>query len=187
MEISGNIPIQESREIVWKSLNDPDILCQCIPGCEKVEKVSDTEFTAALMVKIGPMNARFNSKLILSDLDPPKSYRISEVSSAGTAGFAKGEATVTLEETEDSTTVLHYQAKGYIGGKILQLGGRLIESTINKYMDDFFQRLNAIVTGKPLEKRVIVTESTFSKHRVCFLIVGGIAIALAVAAALLYL
>ena len=104
MELKGSIPIQASRERVWRGLHDPEILRQCIPGCESVEKVSETEFNATVLIKIGPVKAKFKSNVTLADMDFPNSYRMSEVSSAGTSGFARGEVFIRLEESGKSAT-----------------------------------------------------------------------------------
>ena len=128
MDLTGEERIAASRDTVWKALNDPAILKACIPGCESLEKVSDTELEATVGVKIGPVKARFNGKVELTNLNPPLSYTISGEGKGGVAGFAKGGADVTLTE-EGAETVLAYVVNADVGGKIAQLGSRLIAST----------------------------------------------------------
>ncbi|MBP2290483.1 SRPBCC family protein [Azospirillum rugosum] len=147
MDMSGSQRIAAPREAVWKALNDPEILRQCIPGCEEVQKVSDTEFTAKVVAKVGPVSAKFAGKVTLSDLDPPNGYTITGEGSGGAAGFGKGGATVTLAPDGDAT-LLSYTAKAQVGGKLAQIGSRLVDATARKMADDFFTRFTAVV-GAP--------------------------------------
>jgi hypothetical protein len=149
MDMSGEYRISAPREKVWAALNDPAILKQCIPGCESLEKLSDTEMNGKVTAKVGPVTARFGGKVILSDLDPPNSYRISGEGTGGPAGFAKGGATVSLRE-DGGITVLSYKVDANVGGKLAQIGSRLIDGTARKMADDFFSRFAAIV-GAPAE------------------------------------
>jgi carbon monoxide dehydrogenase subunit G len=144
MDMSGERLIEAPREKVWAALNDPEVLKSCIPGCEAIEKVSDTELRATAAVKLGPIAARFAGKVLLSDLDPPNGYTISGEGQGGVAGFAKGGATVALLP-EDSGTRLSYTVNAQIGGKMAQLGARLIDSTAKQYAETFFTRFAAIV------------------------------------------
>jgi len=144
MNMSGEYQIAAPREVVWGKLNDPEILKVCIPGCEQLEKLSDTEFRAVTMTKIGPVKARFKGKVRLSDLDPPNGYRISGEGDGGVAGFAKGGATVALIP-KDGGTLLTYNAEAQIGGKLAQLGQRLINGAAKKMADDFFHNFAAAV------------------------------------------
>ncbi len=137
MDLSGEYRIPASREAVWRALNDPAVLQRCIPGCEELKKISDTEFSAKVTSKIGPVRAKFTGKVTLSDLDPPKSYTISGEGQGGAAGFAKGGATITLAEDGDGT-VLTYTAVAQVGGKLAQIGSRLISGVSRKLADDFF-------------------------------------------------
>ncbi len=137
MDLSGEYRISADREAVWRALNDPEVLKQCIPGCEELEKVSDTEFTAKVTSKVGPVRAKFSGKVTLSELDPPKSYKISGEGQGGAAGFARGSATVSLEVDGD-VTVLRYNADAQVGGKLAQIGSRLIAGTARKLADEFF-------------------------------------------------
>ncbi|MCC6889150.1 MAG: carbon monoxide dehydrogenase subunit G [Hyphomicrobiales bacterium] len=139
MTMTGEVQLPASRETVWAKLNDPEVLKTCVPGCEQLDKVSDTEFQAIASIKIGPVKARWKGKLRLSDLDPPNGYRISGEGEGGVAGFAKGAATVTLSE-KDNGTLLSYNVEAQIGGKLAQLGQRLINSAAKKTADDFFAK-----------------------------------------------
>lgn len=146
MDLTGEERIAASRDTVWKALNDPEILRACIPGCESLEKISDTELEATVGVKIGPVKARFSGKVDLTNLNPPSSYTISGEGKGGVAGFAKGGADVTLVE-EGNETVLSYKVNADVGGKIAQLGSRLIASTSKKLATQFFENFNAAVSG----------------------------------------
>lgn len=146
MDMTGEERIAASREAVWKALNDPETLKACIPGCETLEKISDKELQATVAIKIGPVKARFNGAVELSNLKPPKSYTISGEGKGGIAGFAKGGADVTLTEDADGT-VLSYVVKADVGGKLAQLGSRLINSTSKKLATQFFDNLNKAVSG----------------------------------------
>jgi carbon monoxide dehydrogenase subunit G len=147
MILNGSQQIDVPREIVWTALNDPDVLRQCIPGCTGLERVSDTEMTAQTTLKVGPMKISFSGKVHFSDIDPPSGYSISGEGSGGVAGFARGGAIVKLEPIEEGT-ILHYEAKSEIGGKLAQLGARLIDSTAKKYTREFFEKFGAIVNER---------------------------------------
>ena len=144
MDMSGSQRIAASREAVYAALNDVDVLRQCVPGCEQIEKTSDTEMVAKVTLRIGPVKASFSGKVTLSDLDPPNGYTISGEGSGGMAGFAKGGAKVTLEPDGDATT-LHYTVDAEIGGKLAQMGSRLIDSTAKKLAGEFFAKFGDIV------------------------------------------
>src|ERR1700677_5010205 len=147
MQMNDSQRIPASREKVWAALNDPDVLRKCIPGCQSLEMSSPTEMTATVVFKVGPVKARFGGKVTLSDLDPPNSYRISGEGSGGVAGFAKGGAAVRLESESPDVTILHYEVDAQIGGKLAQLGGRLIDSTSKKLAGEFFAVFGAEVGG----------------------------------------
>jgi carbon monoxide dehydrogenase subunit G len=147
MEMNGEERIPAPREQVWKALNDPDVLRQCIPGCQSLEKKSDTEFTAVVKVKIGPVSASFNGEVKLENIDAPESYTISGEGKGGIAGFAKGGADVALKE-DGSDTLLSYAVKAQVGGKLAQMGSRLIDSTSKKLAGQFFSNFNSVVTGE---------------------------------------
>lgn len=146
MDMTGEVRIPAPRETVWRALNDPEILRQAIPGCEEVVKLSDTEFTAKVTTKIGPVNAKFSGKVTLSDLDPPNSYRISGEGQGGAAGFAKGGAEVRLEPgSGPGETILRYTAHAAVGGKLAQIGSRLVDGAARKTADQFFAKFGEIV------------------------------------------
>ena len=144
MDMTGERRIPAPRQRVWEGLNDPEILKQAIPGCQEIEKVSDTEFTAKVRAKVGPVSANFAGKVTLSDLDPPAGYTISGEGTGGVAGFAKGGAKVTLDE-DGGETVLRFEVQAQVGGKLAQIGSRLIDGTARKMADDFFNRFAAAV------------------------------------------
>jgi carbon monoxide dehydrogenase subunit G len=137
MDMTGEYRIPASREKVWQALNDPETLKASLPGCESLEKVSDQEFAATVVAKVGPVKAKFNGNVTLSNLNPPQSYTISGEGKGGAAGFAKGGADISLAEDGD-VTVLTYTAKADVGGKLAQLGSRLIDGTARKMADEFF-------------------------------------------------
>ncbi len=146
MDMTGEYRISASREEVWDALNDPEILKNCIAGCQVLEKTSDTEFTARVKTKVGPVSATFTGKVQLSDIDAPNGYTISGEGTGGVAGFAKGGATVKLVEDGDAT-VLSYVANATVGGKLAQIGSRLIDSTARKMANDFFGKFAETVGG----------------------------------------
>ncbi len=159
MDMNGSQRIEASREKVYAALNDTEILKQCVPGCETIEKTSPTDMTAKVTLKIGPVKASFSGKITLSDLDPPKGYTISGEGSGGVAGYAKGGAKVTLEADGPDATILHYTVDAQIGGKLAQLGSRLIDATAKKLAGDFFAKFGEIlgpqieaVEGEPKKK-----------------------------------
>ncbi len=139
MEMIGSQRIEASRERVWQALNDPEILKASIPGCERIEKLSDTEMAATVTLKVGPVKASFQGDVKLADLDPPNGYTITGEGRGGAAGFAKGSARVSLIP-EGGATVLSYSVKADVGGKLAQLGGRLIDSTARRLAAEFFDR-----------------------------------------------
>ena len=148
MTMSGEYQIAAPREVVWAKLNDADVLKACIPGCESLDKISDTEFQAVAVTKIGPVKAKFKGKVRLSDLDPPNGYKIVGEGEGGVAGFAKGSADVRLSD-KDGGTLLTYSVDAQIGGKLAQLGQRLINGAAKKMADEFFQKFAAQVGGTP--------------------------------------
>jgi carbon monoxide dehydrogenase subunit G len=146
MDMTGEYRIAAPRDKVWAALNDPAILKQCIPGCESLEKTSDTEMNGKVTAKVGPVTARFGGKVTLSDLDPPNSYTISGEGTGGPAGFAKGGAAVSLKEDGDGT-VLTYKVNANVGGKLAQIGSRLIDGTARKMAEEFFAKFGSIVAA----------------------------------------
>ena len=144
MDITGDFDIPAPRQQVWEALNDPDVLAQCIPGCESIERESDTELTAKMKAKIGPVKARFESRVVLSNLNPPQSYTISGEGKGGPAGFGKGSADVTLAD-DGANTKLHYTATLQVGGKLAQVGSRLVGGAARKIANDFFSKFAEVV------------------------------------------
>ena len=144
MKLSGSYQINLSKEKVWEALNDPEILKKAIPGCEEFTKNSDTEFTATATNKIGPFNASFTGDIELTDLDPPNSYKITG-SGNSPVGFASGEATVKLEDHEKGTNLI-YEVEANVGGKIAQVGSRLIDMTAKKMADIFFGKFSELIS-----------------------------------------
>ncbi len=137
MDMTGEYRIAAAREEVWQALNDPTVLKECIPGCEEISQTSDTTMTAKVTAKVGPVKAKFTGDVTITDLDPPNSYTISGQGKGGAAGFAKGAAKVRLEPDGDDT-LLKYEVNATVGGKLAQIGSRLIDSTAHKMAEDFF-------------------------------------------------
>jgi carbon monoxide dehydrogenase subunit G len=148
MEISGTYPIKAPRPVVWAALNDPEVLKSVIAGCEELVRDGDG-FTATVVAKVGPVKAKFGGRITLSDLDPPNGYTITGEGQGGAAGFAKGSAKVALEDDGSGGTILKYTAAAQIGGKLAQIGSRLIEGTAKKMADDFFSAFAAAVAAQP--------------------------------------
>jgi carbon monoxide dehydrogenase subunit G len=146
MDMTGERRIPAPRQKVWDALNDPEVLKAAIPGCKTLEKTSDSDMKATAAVRIGPISAQFSGKVQLLDLNPPTSYRIAGEGQGGVAGFANGGATVTLSDDGDFT-VLTYEVKAQVGGKIAQLGARLIDATAKQMADQFFDRFSAQVAA----------------------------------------
>ncbi|MBV9997107.1 MAG: carbon monoxide dehydrogenase subunit G [Caulobacteraceae bacterium] len=144
MEMTGSQRIEAPREQVWAALNDPEILRACIPGCQSLEKVDDTHLKAVAAVKVGPVSARFNGAVTLSEIDPPNGYRITGEGQGGAAGFAKGGAAVKLSD-DGGATMLHYDVSAQVGGKLAQVGGPLIDATAKQMAGAFFKRLSEAV------------------------------------------
>jgi uncharacterized protein len=144
MDMTGEYRLAAARPKVWAALNDPEILRQSIPGCEEVQKLSDTEMTAKVVAKVGPVQARFAGKVTLSDLDPPNGYKITGEGTGGAVGFAKGGASVHLAD-DGGGTLLTYKVEAQVGGKLAQIGSRLIDATARKMAADFFQRFAEVV------------------------------------------
>jgi hypothetical protein len=148
MEMTGEFRIPAPRQRVWEGLNDPEILKSSIPGCQTIEKLSDTEFTAKVLAQVGPVKANFAGKVTLADLNPPQSYTIAGEGTGGVAGFAKGSAKVNLDE-DGGATVLHYAVQAHVGGKLAQIGSRLIDSVARRMAENFFTRFVAAVAPEP--------------------------------------
>ena len=172
MKMSGQESIPAPREQVWKALNDPAILKQSITGCKELEKTSDTEFSAVVQAKVGPVKATFNGDVKLSNLKAPESYVLSGQGKGGVAGFAKGKATVKLEEADGgAATLLSYDVDAQVGGKLAQIGSRLISSTAKKMANDFFKKFAKLAAGdapskpakKPVKKKTATKKAAIKK------------------------
>ena len=186
MKLSGSYQINLSKQKVWEALNDPEILKKAIPGCEEFKKNSDTEFTATATNKIGPFNASFTGDIELTDLNPPDSYKITG-SGNSPVGFASGEATVRLED-QDGGTNLIYEVEANVGGKIAQVGSRLIDMTAKKMADIFFGKFSELISTEDSssseqisEKKIDQTiEAKPKKQNQKILIYAGVAAILAI-------
>ena len=166
MKLSGSYQINLEKQKVWEALNDPEVLKKAIPGCEEFIKNSDTEFTAKATNKIGPFNASFTGDIELEDLDPPNSYKISG-SGNSPVGFASGEATVKLEDSENGTKLI-YEVNANVGGKIAQVGSRLIDMTAKKMADIFFGKFSELISKDEnvLSKEKTGTSEQNSTHQI---------------------
>ena len=147
MEMTGEQLIHASQADTWTALNDPEILKACVPGCESIERTSDTEYVVQMTARVGPVSAKFKGRMMLSNIKPPDSYSISFEGQGGVAGFAKGSADVSLA-AEGQDTRLSYKVKANVGGKLAQIGSRLVDAAANKVANDFFNAFNEKV-GKP--------------------------------------
>ena len=174
MKMTGEEIIAAPRRVVWDALNDPEVLKQCITGCEEIKKKSETEFEAKVTAKVGPVKASFLGAVKLSKLNPPRSYVISGEGKGGVAGFAKGGATIQLSDTADGQTKLSYDVDAQVGGKLAQIGSRLIDSTAKKMAADFFKKFNKVVSdraqaaeaeaaSKPATKKAPATKAAAKK------------------------
>ena len=148
MTMGGSVHLFAARERIWAELNNPKRLQECIPGCDELLVVSQDEYRAKVKIKVGPISARFAGKVAISDRDPPSGYRLSGEGEGGIAGFAKGSAVVTLSEASADETILTYQVEAQIGGKLAQLGQRLLNATAKKLADEFFTNFARLVTSK---------------------------------------
>ena len=145
MELKGSFDLAAPKQQVWDALNDPEVLKGCIPGCEEIDKTSETSFSAKVTAKVGPVKAKFTGDVTLSDLDPPNAYKISGEGKGGAAGFAKGGANVSLKDNDSGGTNLEYAVTAQVGGKLAQIGSRLIDSTAKKMAREFFETFGKIV------------------------------------------
>jgi carbon monoxide dehydrogenase subunit G len=140
MKLTGEQTIPANRQRVWDALNDPEILKQCIKGCEHIQKTSDTDFAARILAKVGPVKARFTGKVTLTNLKPPESYTISGQGEGGIAGFAKGKSDIRLSEVTPNETLMAYDVDAQVGGKLAMIGSRLIDATARSMAQEFFDR-----------------------------------------------
>jgi carbon monoxide dehydrogenase subunit G len=147
VEIGGQQLVPASQAETWKALNDIDVLQRCTPGCESMEQVSDSQYQLMMRAKIGPVNAKFKGLMTLQDVNAPQSYRLVFEGQGGVAGFAKGQAAVDLAPEGDESTRLSYSVKAMVGGKLAQLGARLIDGVARKLADEFFTKFNAIMSA----------------------------------------
>lgn len=183
MDIQGEYKIGVPREQVWDALNDADTLKQCIPGCTEMAKTSDTEYQAKVIAAIGPVKATFKTKMQVSNLNPPESYTLTGDSKGGAAGFGRGSADIRLLE-EAGTTTLHYEADFKVGGKLAQVGSRLVVGVTRKIADDFFGTFSSLLDA---EAEKVVTErdrelAARNARRNTIMMTVGVVIAVAVAA-----
>ncbi len=148
MQQTGEFRIAAPREKVWHALNDPDVLAQCIEGCQSMTKVADAAYTTSIKAKVGPVSATFGADITLADLDPPSGYTLTANVKGGAAGFAKGTARVALAD-DAGATLLRYQVDGNVGGKLAQVGSRLIDAAARKMADDFFRRFTQVLAPSP--------------------------------------
>lgn len=149
MDLSGEYTIPAKRRDVWDALNNVEILKACIPGCEEMEKLSDTQFATKVTMKVGAIKARLKGKVELSDIEAPSGYTISGQGQGGVAGFATGGARVRLDDAEGGGTVLRYEAKAELGGKLATVGSRVIQGIAKKMADDFFGEFARQLSGEP--------------------------------------
>jgi uncharacterized protein len=150
MDMTGEYRIPAPRQRVWDALFDPEILKQCIPGCEEIERTTDTEWKAKVRAKVGPVSATFRGAVTLTELDPPNGCKISGKGEGGAAGFAQGGADVRLAD-DGAGTVLNYEAHAQVGGKLAQIGSRFIDSTARKMAEEFFGKFASVVgAGQPV-------------------------------------
>ena len=157
MDISGNYLLPCSQQRAWDALNDPELLKRCLKGCEALAKTAENEFTGTVAMRIGPVAARFTGKMVQSEVDLPRACRMNFEGQGGVAGFARGSANVTLEP-EDGGTRLAYVADTQIGGKLAQMGARLVEGTARSMADDFFGKFAAAV-AEPVDAAATTSES----------------------------
>jgi hypothetical protein len=179
MEMTGEQLIPVPQDKVWQGLNDPEVLKACIAGCESIEKVSDNEYKVIIVAAVGPVKAKFAGKLLLSDLNPPNSYSLSFEGSGGAAGFGKGGAQVSLK-TEGAGTRLSYSAKASVGGKLAQVGSRLIDGVARKMADDFFVAFNQKLAGSAAGGAEEITVPVVAKKSIhpAWWVAGGVLVAL---------
>ena len=167
MELQGRVTLPVSAQQVWQALNDPEILRQCIPGCEEIQQISPEEMHARVLLRMGPVRARFAGKVKMTDIRPMQGYTLNFEGSGGSAGFAKGSSVITLSPMGDATQ-LDYTAQATVAGKLGQIGGRLIDASSKQLADKFFTNLKAVLTGDSAKPETLTTSaqaSSTSAHR----------------------
>jgi carbon monoxide dehydrogenase subunit G len=160
MELTSSRKLPAAPDVVWKALNDPSVLKDCIPGCEQLEREADNTWKTIIATRIGPVSARFTGKISIVDAQPPTGYTLRFEGQGGPAGFADGEAKVTLAPADAGQTMLSYAAKARIGGKIAQIGSRLVDGAAMKLADDFFARFAERVAPSAVEIAVAAPAAT---------------------------
>src|SRR5262245_7893866 len=179
MQLISHRTVPASVEQTWAALNDPETLKACIPGCESIERTSDHEMKVAMTARVGPVSAKFNGKIELSDVVPPSSYRMSFEGQGGAAGFARGEAKVALV-SEDGGTRIDYSATAQVGGKLAQIGSRLVDAAAAKVADDFFScfaaRLGATKAAEPAAAPIAASRSLLWRLVLAIVIIVAVAI-----------
>ena len=164
MEMSGEQLIPASQQTVWDALNDPEMLKACVPGCEAIEPTGENAYQVLMVARVGPVSAKFKGKLTLSDIRPPESYSLAFEGQGGAAGFAKGGAQVRLSP-ENGKTKLHYDVKASVGGKLAQIGSRLVDAAAKKVADDFFRNFNEKVSALRGEDSTIILPKADEEDR----------------------
>jgi uncharacterized protein len=158
MELSNTRIVPAPPPVVWAALNDPTILKTCLPGCESLERSGDNAYEVVMAARVGPVSARFNGRMTMSDIDPPSAYTLQFEGQGGAAGFVRGEARVTLAPEGEQHTSMTYRAKAQVGGKLAQIGSRLVDGAAAKLTDDFFARFVARL--EPVQPGVAGTASS---------------------------
>jgi carbon monoxide dehydrogenase subunit G len=174
MEFSGEYRLPVGQQRVWEALNDPAVLQASIAGCKQLDKLSDTEFSAVVTSKVGPISVTFRGAVELSDLDAPRGYTLTGRGQGGAAGFARMTARISLEKTGDDETLLRYNAEAEIGGKLASVGSRLVQSVAKKSADDFFAAFSRQLTGQS-SPAVAVSEALSSDEKAPLFAIPGVA------------
>ena len=164
MEMTGEQLIPASQQDTWAALNDPEVLKACVPGCESITLVNENEYQVNMTARVGPVSAKFRGRLSLSDIKPPQSYALAFEGQGGAAGFAKGGASVRLTATGPKETRLAYDVKANVGGKLAQIGSRLVDAAAKKVADDFFQNFNKRMTAAEDETVVMQERDSHAAH-----------------------
>ena len=162
MEMKGSRVVPADVATTWRALNDPEVLRECIPGCESIDRVSDTEYRVLMTARVGPVSAKFSGRLTLADIAAPRSYTLKFEGQGGAAGFANGEAKVGLASADAGATALAYSARAQIGGKLAQIGSRLVDGAAAKMADDFFERFVARVAAPAAEAAEVAPSAALS-------------------------